>query len=50
MDMGKKHPPPESDEHSKFKDLLRKIVAVPKKEADDKATELRDKESGTPPE
>jgi hypothetical protein len=36
MDTGKKRPPPESEEHTRFKDLLRRIVAVPKKEADEK--------------
>ena len=49
MGMGKKKPPPESEEHSRFKDLLRRIVAVPKKEADEKAAELRDRRNESEP-
>ena len=43
MDMGKKRPPPESAEHSRFKDLLRRLVAVPKKEVDEKMEEERER-------
>jgi hypothetical protein len=45
VDIGKKKRPPESEEHSRFKNLLRKIVAVPKKEADEKMAELRERRS-----
>jgi hypothetical protein len=34
--MGKKPPPKASTEFSRFKDLLRELVVVPKKEADEK--------------
>lgn len=39
----------ESEEHSRFKDLLRRLVAVPKKEADDKMAELHEQRSGEKP-
>jgi hypothetical protein len=36
----KPHPPP-TDEDRRFKDLLRKLVAVPKVEIDDKVAERK---------
>jgi hypothetical protein len=40
--MGKKLAPKDAGEYGRFKDLLRKIVAVPKKEADEKMAEHRE--------
>jgi hypothetical protein len=36
----KTHPPP-SEEEGRFKDLLRKLVAVPRKELDEKMAERK---------
>jgi hypothetical protein len=48
--MAKQKRPPESEEHSRFKDLLRRLVAVPKKEADEKVADFRDKRAKPQPE
>lgn len=44
MGMGKNKPPPKAhaSEYSRFKDLPRRLVAVPKKEVDEKMTQYRD--------
>ena len=51
MGMGKSKPPPKApaSEFSRFKDLLRRLVAVPKKEADEKMAQYREqREKGEP--
>ena len=47
----KQRPPPKrTKEFTRFKDFLRRIVAVPKKEADDSAEKYREREEDKEPE
>jgi hypothetical protein len=52
MGMGKNKPPPPkapASEYSRFKDLLRRLIAVPKKEVDKEIAALRERrEKGEP--
>jgi hypothetical protein len=41
MGMGKKPPPKVSGEYGRFKDLLRRLIAVPQKEVGEKMAEYR---------
>jgi hypothetical protein len=41
MERKKPHPPPLTDESRRFTDLLRKLVAVPRKELDEKMAERK---------
>jgi hypothetical protein len=45
MERKKPHPPP-TEEERRFKDLLRKLVAVPRKELDEKMAERKRRKRG----